>query len=102
MVTVQQVFDCALNILVCITPCELLAISGDIRKKMKDMVTTRCIPVTASAIQDTLYTNVMALDISNLIVAVDAALLRIVEGILDGRIAAECLLNQGSSIVAMQ
>ena len=101
-VTVQQVFNRALDIPVRVTPRELLAISGDIRKKMKDMVTARRVPVTTSAVQDTLYTNVTAPDTSDLVVAVDAAPLRTVEGILDGRIAAECLLDQGSSIVAMR
>ena len=101
-VTIQQVFDCALDIPVHVTPHELLAISTDIRKKMKDMVTACHVPVTAPTIQDTLYTNVTAPDTSDLIVAVDAALLRTVEGILDGQIAAECLLDQGSSIVAMR
>ena len=100
--TVQQVFDRALDIPVRVTPRELLAISGDIRKKMKDIVTARRVPVTTSVVQDTLYTNISAPDTSDLVVAVDAAPLRIVEGILDSRIAAECLLDQGSSIVAMR
>jgi len=66
------------------------------------MVTARCVPVTLSVVQDTLYTNITPPDTSDLVVAVDAAPLHIVEGILDSRIAAECLLDQGSSIVAMR
>jgi hypothetical protein len=100
--TIQQVFERTLDIPLRVTQRELLVISGDIRKKMKDIVTARHVPVTSNPVQDAMYTNAIPSDDSDLVVAVDAAPLRTVEGILDGRITTECLLDQGSSIVAMR
>ena len=87
-----------------ITHRELLALSSDVRKKHRELVTGRRIPSAAPANAATvLYADSADPAPNNgLVVAVNAAPLRAITATLDNKHSVECIIDGGSSIVAMQ
>jgi hypothetical protein len=104
---VQTVLDRALDVQIPVSTRELLAVSQDVRRRIKDHTTTKKVAVTSAeqivpAETTEAYITGDTADVRDLVVAKDAAPLRSIDGILDGRIKAEILLDSGSSIVAVR
>ncbi len=94
----SKVWDCVLDAPVTITQRELLAVSGDMRKKYKEFTSAKRVPVHYSRIAESMFNQ----EASNRIVAPDSEPLRAIKGILDGKLEAELVVDNGSSIVAMK
>jgi hypothetical protein len=106
----QKVLDKALDIPITLSQRELLAVSPDIRRKLKDLTTGRrtatgqaevLISETYFERDDEIYAA-LATETPTLVVAEDSLPLRAFAGTLDGRTAAECVVDNGSSIVAVR
>jgi hypothetical protein len=104
---IQTVLDRALDVQIPVTTRELLAVSQDVRRRIKDHTTTKKVAATSSeqiCANETNETFISGIndDIQDLVVAKDAAPLRSIEGVLDGKIKVDILLDSGSSIVAIR
>jgi hypothetical protein len=106
----QEVLDKALDIPITLSQRELLAVSPDLRRKMKDLTTGRRVATTLAEvlISDKYFergeqpVDTLATEASALVVAEDSLPLRAFAGTLDGRTTAECVVDNGSSIVAVR
>jgi hypothetical protein len=96
------VLERSLDSPVSLTQRELLALSPDLRRHIKDLTTTKRIPTvsTATATFDTYYQTTGTP--SERKVASDSLPLRVVEAIVEDRLRCECILDQGAQVTAMR
>jgi len=103
--TTDRVFNRALDSTIQLSQRELLAVSPDIRKKVKELVTGKRVAALAAANETveaySLEPAACLPQHNGLTVAVESAPLRAVDGVLDDRVNVELVLDQGSSIVAI-
>jgi hypothetical protein len=100
---VSQVWNKTLDATITISPRELLAVSTDMRKRFKEFTTTKRIsgpqkPVD-TGLFDMLYTHTT--DDNGNIVAEDSAPLRTIKAKVGGKLEYDCVIDNGSSIVAI-
>ena len=107
--TMQIVFDTALDIPVTLPQHELLAISPDLCRKFKDIITGHPIPtpetevlISGEYFDHRPVIDALATDTAGLTVAEESLPLRAFSGLLDSRIKVECIVDNGSSIIAMR
>jgi hypothetical protein len=106
----QSVLDKALDVSITLSQRELLAVSPDLRRKLKDLTTGRRVPTTMTEVlisdkyfeRDDPVAETYATDTTSLIVAEESLPLRAFSGLLDKRTPAECVIDNGSSIVAVR
>ena len=95
---------------VTLTQRELLALAPAVRKQVKELTTTHWAPVSTAAYQPhkvlVANANVVPmpdlLDDSAMPVGAHCLPLRVVTGTFDGRVRAECILDQGAQFIAMR
>lgn len=101
---ITQVWNRALDATITITPRELLAVSADMRKRYKDFTTTKRVPVpheTAdTALFDMLFSQITT-DGESQFVADESAPLRTLRARLGDSYEYDCVVDNGSSIVAI-
>jgi hypothetical protein len=102
-VLAQRVIDRALDASITISNRELLAVSGDARKSVKDLVTGRRVAPDGSPalVQDVLINDIHPSDTASPQVAVDVAPLRTIEGTLGDKLVSEMVLDGGSGVVSV-
>ena len=106
----QRVLDKALDIPITLSQRELLAVSPDLRRKIKDLTTGRRVATTPAEVlisdkyfsQEDSAEEIYVTDTSTLVVAEESLPLWAFSGLLDGRTKAECVIDNGSSIVAVR
>lgn len=101
---VTQVWNKTLDAAITITPRELLAVSTDMRKRFKEFTTTKRIPGPQrnidTALFDMLYSQ-MTTDGDGKYVANDSAPLRTLRARLGNALEFDCVIDNGSSIIAI-
>jgi hypothetical protein len=106
----QRVLDKALDVPITLSQRELLAVSPDLRRKLKDLTTGRRIATTQAEVliseayfeREDEERAAFPTYATALVVAEDSLPLRAFAGTLDGRTSAECVIDNGSSIVAVR
>jgi hypothetical protein len=107
---IYHVLDKPMDIPITLSQCELLTVSPDLCRKMENhtaghhSTTPQAIdPISTQYFEDDHHTlDVFAPDTPPLTVAKDSLPLCTLSGLLDGRLSAECVIDNGTSIVAMR
>ena len=94
-------WDRALEAPIALTQRELLAVSVDLRKRFKDHTTAKQVPVVSTTANEAWF-HQSEDNPEKTWAAVHSALLRAVKGLLDGKMEVECVVDNGSSIVALR
>ena len=101
----KKVLDRILGIEIPISARELLSLSPDVRKQMKELTTTKKVRAAAFIPTDIVSNFNYTLDTCNchggLVVAKESHALRSIVPIVDGTTAIECILDSGCQIVGM-
>src|SRR4051794_38432689 len=98
---VGRVWDRALEAPITLTQRELLAVSVDLRKRFKDHTTAKRVPVVSTTVNEAWFQQAVD-DRGEIRAAVPSAPLRAVIGVLDEKREVECVIDNGSSIVALR
>lgn len=108
---VQQVLDKVMDTPVVITHRQFLAASPEVRRFVKEQVTTKRVPTTTAkvssfeGVEDTISSLIHSPQTSepnNLIVANDVEDLRTIELEVEGKIKVDAILDEGSQIISMR
>jgi hypothetical protein len=98
---VTQVWNKAMDATITVTPRELLAISTDLRKRYREFTTSKRIAGPHKVVDNALYETLYAQMTDDGLIAVDdSAPLRSLYGELGGKLMVECVIDNGSSIIA--
>src|SRR3954447_5914608 len=84
-----------------LTQQELLAVSVDLRKRFKDHTTAKRVPVVSTTVNEAWF-HQSEDNLQKTQAAVHSVPLRAVQGLLDGKMEVECVVDNGSSIVALR
>ncbi|GBE88181.1 hypothetical protein SCP_1204120 [Sparassis crispa] len=108
-VNVQDIFECIQNeVRISLTHRELMALCPEIRKLEKEEITVKGVTTTGSfeAVDGKEVAKALLVDMSDgggpLIVADNSLPLRAIDALVEGKESAECILDQGSQIIAMR
>ena len=101
----KVVFDRILDVSIPVTARELLSLSPDVRKQVKESTTTKKVKAAAFVSVDPVSKYFQSLDPcechDGLIIAKESHVLRSVVPIVDGCLPVECILDSGCQIVGM-
>ena len=101
----KKVLDCILDVSIPVTARELLSLSPDVRKQVKESTTTKKVKATAFVGVDPVSHFLNSLDACDchkgLVVAKESHVLRSIIPIIDGCLPIECILDSGCQIVGM-
>ncbi|GBE80069.1 hypothetical protein SCP_0212720 [Sparassis crispa] len=106
---VQDIFECIQNeVRISLTHRELMALCPEIHKLEKEEITAKQVAMMGSfeAADGEEVAEALLVDVSDgggpLVVADDSLPLRAIDALVEGKESAECILDQGSQIIAMQ
>jgi len=105
----QKLLERLLDVQVTVSACELLSVSVDMRKMVRELVATKRVAVASLETSPTPtsdlwleYKEFIVRDDEGCVVARTSLPLRALDGTLNDRLRVECLLDQGAQIVAIR